>query len=158
MALGSDSPVTPVAPWEAVRACVNHRNPRQRISARSAFLAHTRGGWRAAGIDDRGYLDLGQPASFAIWSVGRPGRAGPRRPDPDLEHRPAVGHPGPARPVAGSRAADDAAHRRPGAHGVRARGGARRPLAAGCRRGPSGTPSRRRDGAADPDLTDAGDR
>ena len=70
MALGSDSPVTPVAPWEAVRACVNHRNPRQRISARSAFLAHTRGGWRAAGIDDRGYLDLGQPASFAIWSVG----------------------------------------------------------------------------------------
>jgi predicted amidohydrolase YtcJ len=70
MALGSDSPVTPVAPWEAVRACVNHRNPQQRISARSAFLAHTRGGWRAAGIDDRGFLDLGQPASFAIWSVG----------------------------------------------------------------------------------------
>ena len=70
LALGSDSPVTPFAPWEAVRACVNHQNPEQRVSARSAFLAHTRGGWRAAGFDDRGYLDLGQPASFAIWQVG----------------------------------------------------------------------------------------
>ena len=57
----------PFAPWEAVRACVNHQNPEQRVSARSAFLAHTRGGWRAAGFDDRGYLDLGQPASFAVW-------------------------------------------------------------------------------------------
>nr|WP_141789881.1 amidohydrolase family protein [Oryzihumus leptocrescens] len=70
LALGSDTPVTPFAPWEAIRACVNHHNPEQRISARSAFLAHTRGGWRAGGVDDRGYLDLGQPASFAIWSVG----------------------------------------------------------------------------------------
>jgi predicted amidohydrolase YtcJ len=70
LALGSDTPVTPFAPWEAIRACVNHHNPAQRISARSAFLAHTRGGWRAAGIDDRGYLDLGQPASFVVWQVG----------------------------------------------------------------------------------------
>jgi len=70
LALGSDTPVTPFAPWEAIRACVNHHNPAQRISARSAFLAHTRGGWRAGGVDDRGYLDLGQPASFAVWSVG----------------------------------------------------------------------------------------
>jgi predicted amidohydrolase YtcJ len=70
LALGSDSPVTPFAPWEAIRACVNHHEPAQRISARSAFLAHTRGGWRAGGIDDRGYLDLGQPASFAVWQVG----------------------------------------------------------------------------------------
>jgi len=70
LALGSDSPVTPFAPWEAVRACVNHRTPEQRVSARSAFLAHTRGGWRAAGFDDRGYLDLGLPATFAVWKVG----------------------------------------------------------------------------------------
>ena len=42
VALGSDSPVTPFAPWEAVRACVN----------------------------DRGYLDLGLPATFAVWEVG----------------------------------------------------------------------------------------
>jgi predicted amidohydrolase YtcJ len=70
LVLGSDTPVTPFGPWEAIRACVNHHEPSQRISARSAFLAHTRGGWRAAGIDDRGYLDLGQPATFAVWSVG----------------------------------------------------------------------------------------
>jgi hypothetical protein len=70
VALGSDSPVTPFAPWEAVRACVNHHVAEQRVSARSAFLAHTRGGWRAAGIDDRGYLDLGLPATFAVWEVG----------------------------------------------------------------------------------------
>ena len=76
LALGSDTPVTPFAPWEAIRACVNHHDPAQRISAASAFLAHTRGGWRAAGIDDRGHLDLGQPASFAIWSVGDAPRAG----------------------------------------------------------------------------------
>lgn len=70
VALGSDSPVTPFAPWEAVRASVNHHDPQQRISARAAFLAHTRGGWRAAGIDDRGYLDFGLPATFAVWAVG----------------------------------------------------------------------------------------
>jgi hypothetical protein len=70
LALGSDTPVTPFAPWEAIRGCVNHHDPAQRISAESAFLAHTRGGWRAAGVGDRGYLGLGQPASFALWSVG----------------------------------------------------------------------------------------
>ena len=70
MAFGSDSPVTPFAPWEAVRAAVNHHDPAQRISVESAFLAHTRGGWRAAGIDDRGYLAVGQLASFALWSLG----------------------------------------------------------------------------------------
>ena len=69
LALGSDAPVTPFAPWAAVRACVNHHDPAQRISARSAFLAHTRGGWRAAGVDDRGYLAPGQPATFAVWAV-----------------------------------------------------------------------------------------
>jgi hypothetical protein len=70
LALGSDSPVTPFAPWEAVRAAVFHHTPEQRVSARSAFVAHTRGGWRAAGFDDRGYLDLGLPATFAVWKVG----------------------------------------------------------------------------------------
>ncbi len=71
LALGSDSPVTPFAPWEAIRAAAFHHDPALRISTQSAFLAHTRGGWRAAGIDDRGYLDLGQPASFAVWSVDK---------------------------------------------------------------------------------------
>jgi predicted amidohydrolase YtcJ len=70
LAFGSDTPVTPFAPWEAIRAAVFHHEQAQRISAGTAFLAHTRGGWRAVGIDDRGYLDLGQPATFAIWSLG----------------------------------------------------------------------------------------
>jgi predicted amidohydrolase YtcJ len=76
LALGSDTPVTPFAPWEAIRACVNAHDPAQRLSAESAFLAHTRGGWRAAGVDDRGYLAPGQPASFALWSVGDDHRSG----------------------------------------------------------------------------------
>jgi predicted amidohydrolase YtcJ len=70
LAFGSDTPVTPFAPWEAIRGCVNHHNPAQRLTAEAAFLAHTRGGWSAAGIDNRGYLDTDQPASFAIWSLG----------------------------------------------------------------------------------------
>jgi predicted amidohydrolase YtcJ len=86
LAFGSATPVTPFAPWEAIRAAVNHRDPAQRISAQSAFLAHTRGGWRAAGIEDRGHVDLGQPASFAIWSVDDAPRAGTLTPAclPDL--------------------------------------------------------------------------
>jgi predicted amidohydrolase YtcJ len=79
LALGSDSPVTPFAPWEAIRSCVNHQNPAQRLSAEAAFLAHTVGGWRAAGMDDHGFLDVGQPASFAIWSTE--GLASPGFPD-----------------------------------------------------------------------------
>jgi predicted amidohydrolase YtcJ len=86
LAFGSDTPVTPFAPWEAIRAAVFHHDPAQRISAQSAFHAHTRGGWRAAGIDDRGHLDPGQPASLAIWSVGDAARAGTMTPAglPDL--------------------------------------------------------------------------
>jgi hypothetical protein len=72
LALGSDTPVTPFAPWEAIRECVHRHDPEQRISAETAFLAHTVGGWRAAGIDDRGHLGVGQPASFALWSAGDP--------------------------------------------------------------------------------------
>jgi predicted amidohydrolase YtcJ len=69
IALGSDSPVTPFAPWEAIRACVHHHDADQRISPQAAFLAHTRGGWLAAGIEDQGYLAQAMPATFAVWSV-----------------------------------------------------------------------------------------
>jgi predicted amidohydrolase YtcJ len=68
LALGSDSPVTPFAPWEALRACAHHRTPAQRISVRAAFLAHTRGAWRAAGRDDGGVLAPGAPATLAVWT------------------------------------------------------------------------------------------
>lgn len=79
LALGSDTPITPFAPWEAIRGCIYHHDPDQRLSGDVAFLAHTRGGWRAAGIDDRGYLGIGQPASFALWSLGSDQRSAGRR-------------------------------------------------------------------------------
>lgn len=69
LAFGSDSPVTPFAPWEAVRAAAFHHQPEHRMTARGAFAAHTRGGWRAAGIDDAGVLVPGAPASFAVWDT-----------------------------------------------------------------------------------------
>jgi hypothetical protein len=69
LALGSDSPVTPLDPWGAVRAAVRHRTPGSGLSARAAFAAHTRGGRRAARQDDQGELVPGVPATFAVWQV-----------------------------------------------------------------------------------------
>jgi len=69
LALGSDAPVTPLDPWGTVRAAVQHRTPGSGLSARAAFAAHTRGGWRAAGDDVTGELVPGAPATFAIWAV-----------------------------------------------------------------------------------------
>jgi predicted amidohydrolase YtcJ len=68
---GSDSPVTPLNPWASVRACLEHSNPDQRISARAAFLGHSRAGWRAAKYNNpmAGQLVPGAPASFAVWEV-----------------------------------------------------------------------------------------
>lgn len=69
LAFGSDAPVTALGPWAAVRAAVEHSVPAQRISARAAFAAHTRGAWRAIGRDDAGVLAPGAPAHFAVWDV-----------------------------------------------------------------------------------------
>jgi predicted amidohydrolase YtcJ len=84
LAFGSDSPVTPLAPWAAVRAAVHPRDPGAAISLRAAFAAHTRGGWRAAGRGGEGVLTPGSPATFAVWRAGEPpvaGRVGVRLPD-----------------------------------------------------------------------------
>jgi predicted amidohydrolase YtcJ len=70
LALGSDSPVTPLDPWGAVRAAAFHRTPSHSVSVRAAFTAHTRGGWRAAGRDDAGVLVPGAPADYAVWRTG----------------------------------------------------------------------------------------
>jgi predicted amidohydrolase YtcJ len=68
---GSDSPVTPLRPWSSVRACLEHHNVSERISARAAFLGHTRAGWRAAKYHNpmAGQLVPGAPATFAVWEV-----------------------------------------------------------------------------------------
>jgi predicted amidohydrolase YtcJ len=70
IAFGSDAPVTPLGPWEAVRAAAYHRTPEHRLSARAAFTAHTRGGWRAVRSDDTGILVPGAPAHLAVWEAG----------------------------------------------------------------------------------------
>lgn len=78
LAFGSDSPVTPMNPWAAVRAAAWHRTPSQRIDVRAAISAHTRGGWRAGKRDDAGWLAVGLPASYAVW------RFSPDPGDPDV--------------------------------------------------------------------------
>ena len=69
LAFGSDSPVTQLGPWAAVRAAMGHSAAAQRLSARAAFAAHTRGGWRAVGRPDVGVLAPGAPAHYAVWDV-----------------------------------------------------------------------------------------
>ena len=69
LAFGSDSPVTPLGPWAAVRAAAWHHTETERITVRAAFTAHTRGGWRAARRDEGGVLAVGAPASIAVWEV-----------------------------------------------------------------------------------------
>ena len=81
LALGSDAPVTALDPWGTVRAAVRHQSPGSGLSARAAFSAHTRGGWRAARADADGSGELapGCPATFAIWQV--PGELVVQTPD-----------------------------------------------------------------------------
>jgi hypothetical protein len=69
LALGSDSPVTPLGGWEVVRAAAHHRTPGHRLAVRAAFAAATRGGWRAARVDDAGVLAPGMLATYAVWDV-----------------------------------------------------------------------------------------
>lgn len=67
MSFGSG--VAPADPWGTVAAAVNHPDRDQRISARAAFAAHTRGGWRALGQPGQGVLVPGAPAHYAVWQV-----------------------------------------------------------------------------------------
>ena len=67
MAFGSDSPVAAISPWATVRAAIQHRTAGSSLTARAAFSAHTRGGWRAIGRDDAGVLRPGAPATLAVW-------------------------------------------------------------------------------------------
>ncbi len=69
LAFGSDSPVTPLGPWEAVRAAVHHQTPGSALPLDVALAAHTVGGWQAAGLRG-GTLVVGAPASFAVWDGG----------------------------------------------------------------------------------------
>jgi predicted amidohydrolase YtcJ len=67
LAFGSDSPVTPIGPWAGVRAAAFMHEPTHSLSARAAFAAHTRGGWRSVGEDSAGVLAPGYASHYAIW-------------------------------------------------------------------------------------------
>ncbi len=71
LAFSSDAPVCPIDPWATVQAAAHHHNPTSAVSPRAAFAAATRGGWRAAGINDgvTGTLVPGAPAHYAIWEI-----------------------------------------------------------------------------------------
>ncbi|MFK5645305.1 amidohydrolase [Ornithinimicrobium sp. LYQ121] len=73
VAFGSDSPVTRLGPWSAVRAAVWHHNPDQRLTVEEAVTAHTRAGYELAGLDG-GELRVGAPATYVVWDdgAGRP--------------------------------------------------------------------------------------
>jgi predicted amidohydrolase YtcJ len=70
LAFGSDSPVTELGPWAAVRAAVHPSDPAAAIGTAAAFTAHTEAGWRFAGRDGEGVLVAGAPATFAVWRAG----------------------------------------------------------------------------------------
>jgi predicted amidohydrolase YtcJ len=76
LALGSDSPVTALGPWAAVRAAVHHHVPGHALSPAAAFRAHTAGGWRAARVGDRGEVAAGQVADLAVWRTDDTGDTG----------------------------------------------------------------------------------
>ncbi|MEZ0493156.1 amidohydrolase [Kineococcus sp. TBRC 1896] len=69
LAFGSDTPVTPFAPWAAVRAAGFPAREEHAVSVRAAFLAHTRGGHRLAGRGHPGVLRPGAPATYVVWDV-----------------------------------------------------------------------------------------
>jgi len=69
LVVNSDSPVTPIDPWSIVRAASNHTVPDERMTARAAFAAATRGGWRATGDSRAGVISVGAPAHLAAWRV-----------------------------------------------------------------------------------------
>jgi predicted amidohydrolase YtcJ len=75
LAFGSDAPVTPLGPWAAVAAAVEHRTPGSGVAFARALRAHTTGGHRAAGDRDplAGRIVPGAPASYALWD-GLPDR------------------------------------------------------------------------------------
>jgi predicted amidohydrolase YtcJ len=66
LTFGSDTPVTPIDPWAAVRAAVHHHTPGSGIPVADAFAAHTASGHHACG-GRGGVLEPGAEASFAVW-------------------------------------------------------------------------------------------
>ncbi|MFN2561236.1 MAG: amidohydrolase [Jatrophihabitans sp.] len=69
LAFGSDAPVTELGPWASVRAAAHPSASGAGVTPRSAFAAHTDGGWRAVGRGGEGVLTAGSSATFAVWQT-----------------------------------------------------------------------------------------
>jgi len=74
LAFSSDTPVTPMAPWDGVVAATAHRGGRS-LDARASLAAATTGGRYVAHQDDAGPLRAGYRADLAVWD-GDPLAAG----------------------------------------------------------------------------------
>lgn len=55
--------------WEVIRGAVYEVDPAERLTARGAFAALTRGAWRLLGRPDAGVLRVGARATFVRWRV-----------------------------------------------------------------------------------------
>jgi predicted amidohydrolase YtcJ len=69
VAFGSDSPITTLDPWAAVRGAVLHHAQNERLTTAEALDAHTRGGHWAVVHDQGGVLGVGQRATYAVWDA-----------------------------------------------------------------------------------------
>lgn len=73
IAAGQPTALVPAHPddsgWQTIRSAVYEVAEEQRLTARGAFAAHTRGAWRLLGRPDRGVLAVGAPATFVRWRV-----------------------------------------------------------------------------------------
>lgn len=67
LALGSAGVDEHRDPWAWVRAVSEQGPAQERLSARAAYLAATRGGLRLAGVWHPGSLQTALPATFVIW-------------------------------------------------------------------------------------------
>ena len=72
---GTDAPVTPLGPWEAIDAAVHHHQVEERVDDQVAFEAHSRAGWQAIGCEDAGVIAVGAPAHLAVWGAEVPRKA-----------------------------------------------------------------------------------
>lgn len=67
VALGSDSPVTPLCPLLGIHSAVNHSNPVERISAEQAlYLSTTAGAQFAFEENEKGSLEIGKLGDFVL--------------------------------------------------------------------------------------------
>lgn len=64
LVFGSDAPVTDSNPWQQLRAATDHG-----LTARAAFAAATRSGYRSLHRPMAGVIEVGSPANLALWQV-----------------------------------------------------------------------------------------